>query len=160
MVNRILHVLVFLVMEDQMSAKVRWTKPWKSLTRWKACKLLKAGAKGSYGLLYMVEFTFPSQATTGLRLLLIWTLAPYIFKNGVSKIVFSWILIKLSLLFMEVAKFTKSAGYLSLPFRKRTNTGTLRLRHSRGFWLEPYFSRVYRLNSFFLLLKFSSDQPC
>ena len=61
---------------------------------------------------------------------------------------------------MEVAKFTKSAGNPSLPFRKRTNTGARRLRHSRDFRLEPYFSRVYRLNSFVLLLKFSSDQPC
>lgn len=50
------------------------------------------------------NFTFLSQSKTGLRLLLILTLIFYRFETGASQIVFSWILIKLSLLFMEVDK--------------------------------------------------------
>ena len=55
-------------------------------------------------------------------------------KTELTRFTSSPILIKLSLLFMEVAKFTKPIGYPSLPFiRKGTNTGARRLRYSRDF---------------------------
>ena len=61
------------------------------------------------------NFAFLSQPMTVLRLLLIWTLTSYIFETGVLKIVFSWILTKLSLLFMEVDKGYKISRIFVSP---------------------------------------------